>query len=432
MWRGWVGRLCCWCGALALLGGCTATPVPTTAIAPTSRTAAEETRTRARPSPVATPLAAPPGRPATATVPGRSTPRATASPVNYEHPRVLVGPTGSVTVIAWSPDGARFATSSGAPFDTQDHAIRLWSAEGTPLATLTGHTAAVTSLAWSPDGGVLASGSLDRTVRFWRDPGTRQSAPVGAEPSGQVFSLAWSPDGTVLAVGTIGTPTGLAGLVRLYRPDGQPLATLHTQLAGNTLLMTGGKFLNLAWSPDGRMLAAGAVDYAVWRADGTLVASIYPGGTPSWGMAWAPDSQHLAIGDENGTVALYSATGETIATWRDNGPVEGLGSLAFAPAGRTLAVGSRGSVHLLHVADPQADPLVLHTGTDANVAWSPDGGRLAAGDRGDVVRLWRTDGTQEAALGGCGSPLLDLAWSPDGKALVAGTAGNSVCVWQVQ
>lgn len=426
MWRRWAGRLCCWCGALVFLGGCTVMSVSPT----TSRIALEETR--AQPSSVAPPSVTPPGRPAPPTVPGRSTPLATASSSGDERSRVLVGPTGPVKVVAWSPDGTRFATGSGVPFDTQDHAIRLWSAAGAPLATLTGHMAAVTSLAWSPDGRVLVSGSLDRTVRLWRDAGVGHSTSIGTEPTGQVFSLAWSPDGTALAVGTIGTPTGLAGLVRLYRPDGQPLATLHTQLAGNTLLMTGGKFLNLAWPPDGRMLAAGAVDYAVWRADGTLVASIYPGGTPSWGMAWTPDSQRLAIGDENGTVTLYSATGEGSAAWHDNGPVGSLGSLAFAPDGRTLAVGSRDSVRLLRVADPQVDSLVFHTGTDSGVAWSPDGGVLAVGDRGDVVRLWRTDGTQEAVLGGCGSPLLTLAWSPDGKTLSAGTAGNSVCVWQVR
>jgi WD40 repeat protein len=428
--RGWARKLCCWCGVLAFLGGCTATPVSPLISTPTSHIAPEGTR--ARSSPVAPSPTAPPGQPTTATVPGRSTPRATPSPVGYDYPRVLVGPAGPVTVIAWSPDGTRFATSSGAPPDTQDHAIRVWSTEGVPLATLTEHTAAVTSLAWSPDSSVLASGSLDRTVRLWRYPDTGQSTLVGAAPSGQVFSLAWSPDGTALAVGTIGIPTGLAGLVRLYRPDGQLFATLHTRLAGNTLLMTGGKFLNLAWSPDGRLLAAGAVDYAIWRADGTLIASIYQGGTPAWGMVWSPDGQRLAIGDENGTVALYSATGEVSVAWHQNGPVAGLGSLAFAPDGRTLAIGSRDSVRLLRVADPQADPLVLHTGTDASVAWSPDGRRLAAGDRGNVVRLWHTDAMQEAPLGGCDSPLLDLAWSPDGKILVAGTAGNSVCIWQVR
>ena len=436
MWRSRGRRLWCWCGAIVLLGGCTTTPAPPMAATPTSHTVTEGTSARAQPSPVATPSVAssivPPDRSATATVPQRATPRTTPSPVGYEHPRALIGLTGPVTVVAWSPDGTRFATSSGFPFDTPDHAVRLWGAEGAPLATLTGHTAAVTSLAWSPDGSVLASGSLDGTVRLWQHPGMEQSTPVEVEPSGHVFNLAWSPDGTALAVGTIGTPTGLVGLVRLYRSDGQLRATLHTQLAGNSLLMTGGKFLNLAWSPDGRMLAAGAVDYAIWRADGTLVASIYLGGTPAWGMAWSPDGQRLAIGDENGAVVLYDPAGKAVAAWHNNGPVARLGSLAFSPDSRTLAVGSRDSVRLLRVADPRADPLVLHTGTDASVAWSPDGRRLAAGDRADVVRLWRIDGTQEAALGGCGSPLLALAWSPDGKTLIAGTAGNSVCLWQVR
>ena len=61
--------------------------------------------------------------------------------------------------------------------------------------TLAGHTAHVWSVAFSPDGQLLASGSVDRTVRLWR-VGDGGLARVLAHPEGVTF-VAFSPDWTL-------------------------------------------------------------------------------------------------------------------------------------------------------------------------------------------------------------------------------------------
>ena len=63
--------------------------------------------------------------------------------------------------MAFSPDGRLVLTGS------QDSTARLWqAATGKPLATLSGHTGTITTVAFSPNGQVL-TGSSDSTARLW-------------------------------------------------------------------------------------------------------------------------------------------------------------------------------------------------------------------------------------------------------------------------
>jgi WD40 repeat protein len=180
--------------------------------------------------------------------------------------RTMPGHALNIWSLRFTPDGALLASASF------DRSIRLWDGRGgAPVRTLAGHDQAVVGLDVSPDGSLLASGGDDSTVRLWQLPG---GAPLRAlHGSDHVYAVAFSPDGQWLASGGRArsaaatlwhqvTGLGRAGpAVRLWRVrDGAPLQSLD--LAGDVV--------SVAFSPDGRWLAANSEDgrLTIWRLRG--------------------------------------------------------------------------------------------------------------------------------------------------------------------
>jgi WD40 repeat protein len=62
----------------------------------------------------------------------------------------------------WSKDGRLLASAS------LDHTLKLWDMPaGKERATLKGHGDVVAAVAFNPDGKLVASGSADGTVKLW-------------------------------------------------------------------------------------------------------------------------------------------------------------------------------------------------------------------------------------------------------------------------
>jgi WD40 repeat protein len=103
---------------------------------------------------------------------------------------------GAFHALAFSPDGRSLAL---AEYGTRPADVILWDLGANQIRSrLAGHTDGISSLSFSVDGRILASGSLDQTMRLW-DPDTGKALAILREPAGKTRSLALSPDGTRLA-----------------------------------------------------------------------------------------------------------------------------------------------------------------------------------------------------------------------------------------
>ena len=104
----------------------------------------------------------------------------------------LVSATGSVSRLAFSPDGTLLAAAREYAVEVRD------GITGEPLRVLAGHTGDVQGVAFAPDGRRLVPTSFDHTVAIWA-PVAGRAARILAN-QGSVYALEFSPHGGLLAV----------------------------------------------------------------------------------------------------------------------------------------------------------------------------------------------------------------------------------------
>ncbi len=236
---------------------------------------------------------------------------------------------GWVENVAWSPDGQRLAA-------TCSRQVLVYDEEGAEVWRSDNHPSTVSAIAWSsarelatacygraaffnaatgelrqklewqgslvsmvlsPDGGIVACGSQDNSVHFWRRSTGQDSMMSGypAKPS----ALAFDDTGTLLATG--GGEVVTVWSFRKRGPEGTRPGVLefHEQPVST-----------LAFAPGAMRLASGGRDGAVviWSMQrngkgGPIGAEDL--GAPVAQLYWRPDGEALAALDARGGVTVW-------------------------------------------------------------------------------------------------------------------------------
>ncbi|MFM8274400.1 MAG: hypothetical protein ACKODX_19010 [Gemmata sp.] len=320
----------------------------------------------------------------------------------------------AMTALAFLPDGNRLVAAGG------DKVVKVWDVSAKKVVQdLPGHALAVLAVAAGEDGGLVVSGSADATVRGF-DPATgkeqwkwmsrKAACAVSVRKGGKQVAVGLADGGLAVIDVTSAAPKELssqsahtAGTTCVaYSPDGNRLATV------------GGDGALRVWSAG----AAGAL-VPLAKFDGQAVPNSTTGSAPLSTVAFSPDGRFVAAGGADAVVRVWDV--QTKSEVRGlRGHTDWVTSVAFGPDGRFLASVAAEKDNALRVFELPP----LDSGSAAGghllavnaVAVSPNGKLVATAGTDQTIKVWDVATGKEVAtlVGNADTPFAITFMGNDG------------------
>ena len=300
---------------------------------------------------------------------------------------------------AFSPDGRVLALGS------RNGNLRLWDVAANKEMWRNYQPPLLSGMLFSPDSRLLVTNNPSSTVVSFREVSTGKEIRQLNTRNAYLTSMVWSGDGKLLAAWPVDTQGNEAFIGLWDTATGKSGPLERGQL--RSMPWCSRRIARRYWP---RQRNRRGRDPALERKRGLRLPP-FEGPVPSGlkCLAFSPDGRTVAAGAMDRSVYLWEAiTGRKRATLKGEDIVT---SLTYSPDGKVLAAASNSNYYNLGLTD---DGIF------------PEEGK----PRPPRVRLWDAAAEKEMTpLEGHGGSITSLSFSPDGKLLATGSNDTTVLIW---
>ncbi len=351
---------------------------------------------------------------------------------------------------------------SGNDTDRVDRCISVWDiAKAKRIAHFAAHSDWVDAITFSPCSNFLASSSRDESLRVWDVAKGVQKTAYTDFQTPRIAPF-YSTEGELFAI-VDGQDTievwNMERREKIEIPELHPrsidaawfrefpqlaLADMRADTTPNKKTETGNIHTFSAiresacfpdpvmFLPNGKTLATRGYRNGIvlWDVESKQVRETLLKDTRITSFTVLPSGNMLAAYSQDNNVKVWDAEkpDASIAEFTETDQVRLIWTIAFAPTGDLLAVGSReGPIHLWDfIRKEHLKPLIGHTEHIWSVCFSPDGKRLVSGSDDRIARLWDIESGEEIATLPLDEPrtLMEIAFSPCGNLIAGGLFGE--------
>lgn len=264
---------------------------------------------------------------------------------------------------------------------------------------------------------------LDVLVQF--NNGENKKAPVVTV----LVDNTWK----IYFAGQLETPTQDIAAIAHVNTITEPIRTFSKHAAEIT---------DIAFSPDGQTLASVGYDETIrlWNTTiGKPLNNLKKPPQKTFSVAFAPNGKTMAVGDDKSITLWEFNTGKLLHQLRKHS--NNVKAIAFSPDGQRIISGSADKTARVWNTKTGKSMYTLkgHDIAVTSVAFSPDGDTVATAGMDSTVRLWNAETekptqtfTGNLAGGGLGGSVTSIAFSPNGKLIAAGSYDSFLHIWNIQ